>query len=171
MHFFVHDYRFQNVWRNINSYLPDLLKMRYVITPDFSTYRNLPKAMRIWNHYRNMWIGAYIQEKAKESGSKVQVIPNLLHYPKGEGWVLDGIPKGGVVAYSSVGTKNNDYDYNLMIEGWLRTYEAIKPSVVLWFGQVPSGIPGNIIRQNTFIDRYDELHARQKAEKEARKNG
>ena len=168
VHFFVDDYRFQNVWRNIDRYIPELLQMKYVITPDFSTYRNLPKAMRVWNHYRNMWVGAYIQKKAKEAGAGVQVIPNLLHYPQGEGWVLDGVPVGGVVAFSSVGTKNNDEDFQSMIDGYLRTYEKIKPSTVLWFGQVPEGIPGNIIRQNTFIDRYDELHKRQKEE---RKNG
>lgn len=168
VHFFVDDYRFQNVWRNIDRYIPDLLQMKYVITPDFSTYRNLPKAMKVWNHYRNQWIGAYIQKKAKEQGASVQVIPNLLHYPEGEGWVLDGVPVGGVVAFSSVGTKNNDEDFQSMIDGYLRTYEKIKPSTVLWFGQVPEGIPGNIIRQNTFIDRYDELHKRQKEE---RKNG
>ena len=48
-----------------------LREFRYVLSPDFSTYTEFPKAIQIYNHYRKHWVGAYLQEAG------VNVIPTI----------------------------------------------------------------------------------------------
>lgn len=62
VHFFLDDYQFDALWRNPDRYADKLSKFRYILTPDFSTYTDFPKAIQIYNHYRKHWIGAYLQE-------------------------------------------------------------------------------------------------------------
>jgi hypothetical protein len=62
VHFFLDDYQFYSLWRNPDRYVDKLSKFRYVLTPDFSTYTDFPKAIQIYNHYRKHWVGAYLQE-------------------------------------------------------------------------------------------------------------
>ena len=60
VHFFLDDYQFYSLWRNPDRYVDKLSKFRYVLTPDFSTYTDFPKAIQIYNHYRKHWVGAYL---------------------------------------------------------------------------------------------------------------
>lgn len=52
IHFFLDDYVFLRIWTNIDRYIPMLQRFRYVMSPDFSTYTDFPKAIQIYNHYR-----------------------------------------------------------------------------------------------------------------------
>lgn len=62
VHFFIDDYQFDALWRNVDRYVDKLRQFQYVLTPDFSTYTDFPKAIQIYNHYRKHWVGAYLQE-------------------------------------------------------------------------------------------------------------
>ena len=68
VHFYADDYRFKQIWDNPERYVDEILKMRYMIMPDFSTYDDMPLALRIGNQYKNMWFAAYIQQEAKKRG-------------------------------------------------------------------------------------------------------
>ncbi len=46
VHFFLDDYQFCRLWSNIDRYIPMLQRFRYVMSPDFSTYTDFPKACR-----------------------------------------------------------------------------------------------------------------------------
>ena len=61
VHFFIDDYQFMRTWTNPDTYMKMMRKFKAVLTPDFSTYTDFPKAVQIWNHYRKHWIGAYWQ--------------------------------------------------------------------------------------------------------------
>ena len=104
--------------------------------------KKITKAVKIFNHYRNMWIGAYVQEKAKEAGANVKVIPNIVYGDENEKWVFDGMPKKGVVAFSAVGMTKPDAWKNIM-DLYNRMYDTLNPSAVLWFGKEPTGINGS----------------------------
>ena len=71
VHFFLDDYQFVRLWKNIDRYVDLLKSYDFVMSPDFSTYTDFPKAMQIYNHYRKHWIGAYLQEHG------VHVIPTI----------------------------------------------------------------------------------------------
>ena len=61
IHFYVDDYQFVRLWNEPNKYIPLLQRFDAVCTPDFSQYTDMPAAMRIYNHYRKHWLGAYWQ--------------------------------------------------------------------------------------------------------------
>ena len=54
VHFFLDDYQFERVWNNAEKYLAMLSEFKYVMTPDFSTYTDYPKAIQIYNHIVNI---------------------------------------------------------------------------------------------------------------------
>ena len=74
VHFFLDDYQFNRVWTNPDRYIPMLQKFKYVLTPDFSLYTDFPKPLRIYNHYRKHWLGAYWQ--IQNSKEKKQCVLN-----------------------------------------------------------------------------------------------
>lgn len=119
VHFFVDDYQFERVWNNPDAYI-DLLK-RYVcvLAPDFSPYGDMPLATQLYNHYRKHWVAAYFQSRG------VTVIPTVRASTdeRSLNFFLDGEPKGGIVAISSMwATKSRELreyflkEYNLMVE-------------------------------------------------------
>ena len=52
IHFFIDDYRFIRIWSSPDRYIDMLTEFDYVMSPDFSTYTDFPKAVQIYNHYR-----------------------------------------------------------------------------------------------------------------------
>lgn len=52
VHFFVDDYQFNRLWNAPDRYLDMLSGFTHVMSPDFSTYTDFPKAIQIYNHYR-----------------------------------------------------------------------------------------------------------------------
>lgn len=58
VHFFLDDYHFERLWRYPDKYINLLKSYDFVMSPDFSTYTDFPKALNIYNHYRKHWIGA-----------------------------------------------------------------------------------------------------------------
>lgn len=71
VHFFIDDYQFMRVWSNPDVYTKMMRKFKAVLTPDFSTYTDFPKAIQLYNHYRKHWVGAYWQMNG------VYVIPTI----------------------------------------------------------------------------------------------
>ena len=134
VHYFIQDYTFEAIWRNTDRYVDRLLEHEAMITPDFSMYIDFPKALRIFNHYRNMWVGAYMQSKG------MKVIPNVGSCVDGNEWFLDGMPSGGVVAFSTHGGIRNDDNRAILVRAYERMMDELKPTGIVWFGGVPKEI-------------------------------
>ena len=71
VHFFLHDYQFERVWNYPDRYTEILSKFAFVLSPDFSPYSDSPKAIQIYNVYRNRWCARYWQEYG------IKVIPTI----------------------------------------------------------------------------------------------
>jgi hypothetical protein len=98
VHFFIYDKGFENIW-NAPWKLRRLQGFRYVTTPDFSTYTDMPIAFQIWNCFRAQWIGCFMQRQLK-----LTVIPTLRWSTEDSyKFCFDGIPLGTVCAMNSVG--------------------------------------------------------------------
>jgi hypothetical protein len=58
-HFYVEDYRFENIWKNpldiANS------QCAAVVEPNFSVYDDMPRAVAIWQMYRKRWLARWLQ--------------------------------------------------------------------------------------------------------------
>ena len=151
VHFFLDDYQFDALWRNVDRYIDKLSRFRYVLTPDFSTYTDFPKAIQIYNHFRKHWIGAYLQEYG------CRVIPTISwSTPDSYDWCFDGEPEGGTVAISSVGCMNSIGKKLLFLSGYNAMVERLHPESIIFYGSVPEECTGNITRIRAFHDKFKE---------------
>ena len=93
VHFFIDDYQFNRLWTQPDTYINMLQDFKCVMSPDFSTYTDFPKALQLYNHFRKHWIGAYMQMNG------IDVIPTISWSDKESfSWCFDGEPVGGTVA-------------------------------------------------------------------------
>lgn len=151
MHCFVDDYQFIRYWNNPNKYLPMLSKFSAVCSPDFSTYRDMPLAMQIYNHYRKHWLAAYWQLNG------ITVYPTISWSDERSfDWCFDGEPVGGVVAVSSVGAiKNKDIKRSFLL-GYEEMMKRLNPAWVIFYGIVPEECDWNVIRVSPEYEKVKE---------------
>lgn len=151
VHFFLDDYQFCRLWTNIDRYIPMLQRFRYVMSPDFSTYTDFPKAMQIYNHYRKHWCAAYMQEAG------IQVIPTISWSTSDSyGWCFDGDPECAAVAVSSVDCMNSKEKKALFLAGYEEMVRRLQPETIIFYGSVPEECMGNIVRIRAFTDKFNE---------------
>lgn len=151
VHFFLDDYQFNRLWTDIDRYIPRLQRFRYVMSPDFSTYTDFPKAIQIYNHYRKHWVGAYLQETG------IQVIPTISwSTPDSFEWCFDGEPEGGTVAVSSVGVMNSKEKKALFLAGYEEMVRRLRPETIIFYGTVSEECMGNIVRVRAFAEKFKE---------------
>ena len=130
VHFFIDDYQFERIWYRPDTYIELLKRFKAVISPDFSIYTDFPDAVRIFNHYRTQWCGAYFQEHG------INVIPDVSWSdPSTFDWVFDGIPKHSLVCMSTVGSWGNYGNPKGFIEGFNKAIEVLEPSHILLYGK------------------------------------
>lgn len=149
VHFFIDDYQFERLWRDVNRYTEMLSQFKYVMTPDFSTYTDFPKAIQIYNHYRKHWVGRYLQDYG------CKVIPTISWSDKESfAWCFDGEPEGGTVAVSSVGCSKNKQAKELFMNGYNEMIDRLHPESIIFYGEVPKECSGNIVKIKAFQDKF-----------------
>lgn len=62
VHFFIDDYQFERIWNRPKTYIKLLQRYKAVMSPDFSTYGDMPLVLQMYNHYRRQWVGKLMQE-------------------------------------------------------------------------------------------------------------
>ncbi len=140
VHFFVDDYQFERVWNNPQKWAFVLRDAKFVLSPDFSLYADMPICQQIYNVYRNRLIGAYFQKR------DAWVVPTISWSDeRSYGFCFAGIPKGSVVAVSNVGCVCDDETKRLWRAGFDEMIGRIEPSAVVLYGtKVDTGY-GNIV--------------------------
>lgn len=152
IHFYLDDYQFARVWNRPDDYIPLLQRFEAVCTPDFSQYTDMPEAMRIYNHYRKHWLGAYWQMHG------IKVIPTICwSTPDSYEWCFDGEPTNGIISISSVGTQQNKESKRLFERGCRETIERLNPSQILWYGICPEEFDWNVVK---IEPHYKEIERR-----------
>lgn len=152
VHFFIDDYQFNRLWNAPDRYLDMLSDFTHVLSPDFSTYTDFPKAIQIYNHYRKHWVGAYLQMYG------INVIPTISwSTPESFEWCFDGEPVGGVVAVSSVGCMNSKKRKELFMAGYREMIDRLHPETIIFYGQIPEECTGNIVQIKAFQEKYREV--------------
>jgi hypothetical protein len=97
VHFFEYDYKFDEVWKNPKDYLAELTQYKQVLSPDFSMYINLSRALQIFNTFRSRWLGAFWQANG------ITVIPTISWSDKDSfEFCFDAIEKGSILAVSTI---------------------------------------------------------------------
>lgn len=131
LHFFLDDYRFETAWSAPERLLPRVLAVGASLTPDFSLWRDMPRAAQVWNTYRSRWCGAFWQSEG------VEVIPTACwSTPDTFDFCFTGIPAGSVVAISSIGIRSSRLDQELFRTGLEELVVRTQPKTLLAYGKL-----------------------------------
>ena len=129
VHFYIDDYQFERIWNDPHKYMERLKQFDCMLTPDFSLYMEMPKAMQIWNIYRSRLIGQIAQDEG------IKVIPTLSWSdPLSFKFCFDGIEPGGVVSVSTIGVKTNKEAMKIWTDGMDEVIRRLTPSHVIVYG-------------------------------------
>lgn len=141
VHFYMDDYKFESVWNHPESSLKKLQRCGGVITPDFSTYQDMPAALKIYNTYRMRAVGYWLGKNG------IQVINNIRWgTPETYKYCFLGIPQNSIVCVSTVGCLGSKNDDERFTEGLAVMIETLKPSHILMYGK----------KGRNFFDKYIE---------------
>ncbi len=137
VHFFLDDYRFENIYNNPENKVETLKKYKAVLTPDFSMFVEMPIALQLFSTFKNRWVGAYLQEQG------ISVIPTVRWGDLTSfNFCFDGIEKGSIVAVSTIGIKKEKSHFIL---GYNEMLSRIKPSKIICYGKPFDEMKGDII--------------------------
>lgn len=129
IHFYVDDYQFERVWNQPQLYLEKLSKFDCILTPDFSLYTEMPIAMKIWNTYRSRLIGQMAQRLG------IKVIPTVSWCETETfSFCFDGLPKRSTLSISTIGVKEQDYNFGLWKAGVDEMIRKLNPTRLLVYG-------------------------------------
>lgn len=143
IHFFIDDYQFERVWQQPTQYINLLKQADGVITTDFSMYIDMPKALQIYNCYRNRALARYFQKEG------IRIIPAVGWSDENSfSWCFEGIAYGSAVAVSSNGCYNNSETKKNFLAGFYKMVEIINPCQVIFVGKVPDELKDMYIIQH-----------------------
>ena len=129
VHFFLDDYQFERIWKDPYTHIARIQRFACALTPDFSTYADMPVAMMIWNMYRSKLIGQMMQDAG------INVIPTVRwSTPDRYDFFFDGIEPGGVIAMSTVGLSHDKECQELSRNGLNEALKRLRPELVLHYG-------------------------------------
>ena len=139
IHFFLPDHYIERVWDNVEAYEPVLGYYKAVVQPDFSQYIGMHRAMLIWQHYRRMWLAAYLQRK----GMHVIPAPCWSDEESFE-YCFDGMPKHSCLCISTVGCMQSTKARMAFNTGFKETLKRLKPSQLILYGKIDDAIRNNV---------------------------
>lgn len=135
VHFWVDDEHFRRAWSHPRQTLRLLTQFGAVCSPEFSVYDAFPAALRIYNMYRNAWLGRYWAEEG------INVVPSVLwSYADGANFMWDCYPEQSVVALSTVGCMNSKAGQAWLERGVTEMQERLRPVLVLLHGKKPESL-------------------------------
>lgn len=142
VHFFLHDYQFERVWNYPDRYLSVLSRFRFVLSPDFSPYANMPRALKIYNVYRNRWCGRFWQD------NDITVIPTITWSDADSlQYCLDGVPKHSIIAISTMG-EGRWAKWQSLKSNWDFVIDILQPEQILLYGKdLSKELKGNIVHK------------------------
>ena len=131
VHFFLPDTYIERTWKKPEYYADVFARFGGIIQPDCSEYMNMPKAMKVWQHYRRQWLGAYYQSRG------IVVIPAPCWSDEESfEYCFDGMPKHSCLCISSVGCLKNVETRKLFLAGLRKCIEVLEPDQILWYGSI-----------------------------------
>jgi len=132
VHFYIDDEKFERIWNRPYRYFPILKRFSCVFSPDFSLYRDMPLAMKIWNIYRSRLLGQMMQREG------IHVIPSVSWADKDTfSFCFAGLPHNTPVSISTVGILKSAKAYNFFENGCKKMCSILHPSKILLFGSLP----------------------------------
>ena len=93
VHFFTYDWLFEKVYDKASESVEKLKQYYALLSPDFSMFTDMPKALQINSVFKNRWCGAYWQSLG------LRVIPTISWGDESSfDFCFDGVEEGATVA-------------------------------------------------------------------------
>ena len=141
VHSFVDDTHLDSLYNNPDKLISTLSQFRYLLSPDFSLYTDMPLALQLYNTFKNRWCGRYWQQLG------LSVIPTISWgTEKSFSFCFEGVPEHSIVAVSTIGCRL--YKQNFLL-GYRKMLEIIDPALVLCFDTPFPEMEGEILRIKT----------------------
>lgn len=129
VHFYLNDNQFIRVFNNPSKYVDILKWYRYVITPDYSQYINMPQLQRMSHSFWNKAIAAFWQKQG------INIIFNVSwSLPESYDYAFAGIPTDCVIAINCTGIKGSPLSKYLWQKGYDEAIARLKPSLIIRYG-------------------------------------
>ena len=133
VHFYIDDYKFdgkRGIWNKPDTALEKLKKYAGVITPDFSTYQDMPEPIKIYNTFRSRAFGYWLTTQG------IAVINNVRWgTPETYRYCFDGIPKNSIVAIGTVASGlNNNVNKRVFEDGLFEMVKRLEPHTIIIYG-------------------------------------
>lgn len=137
VHFFIDDYRFESVYKTPERNLAKLAQYRFLISPDFSVYADMPRWRQIESVAKNRWCGSYWQSKG------FYVIP-CVSWSDSQSFdfCFDGIQENAIVAVGMIGCKHSRLAF---MNGYDAMLKKLNPSSIICLGNPFPEMKGNLI--------------------------
>ena len=137
VHFFVDDYRFQYIYDDPQKSLHKLSQYKFLLTPDYSLYADMPLWRQLESVAKNRWCGAYWQAHG------LTVYPTVSWgLSQSYEFCFDGIEKNSVVAIGMIGCKQERVRF---MRGYDAMTERLAPSTIICFGDPFKEMRGNLL--------------------------
>ena len=129
IHCFLYDYKIDSTWHSPSLVISCLREYNCVIAPDFTLFIDMPRAINVWNVYRNRWVSSFWQKE------KINLVPsaswgNVNSFD----YCFDGLPDNSIIAigHTAIG-KDKDARklYRLGVETLI---ERKHPSKLIVYG-------------------------------------
>lgn len=148
IHFFIHDYRFENTYSNPELVVEKLQQYYALLTPDFSLYTDMPLMLQMYNTFKNRWCGAYWQSLG------LRVIPTISWSDERSfDFCFEGIEENSIVAISTHGNHRAKEEFML---GYNKMLQKIKPCAIICYGKPFKEMEGNLL-----VFPYNHLRSRE----------
>lgn len=129
VHFYLGDYKIEPLWNRPDLYIEMLKRYRAIVAPDFSQYVGMPRAMQIFQHYRNMSLAAYAQSKG------LHVIPSASWSDEESfEYCFDGMPTESCICVSTVGCVKNPEVRKRFMTGYEEMLRQLNPRQIIFYG-------------------------------------
>jgi hypothetical protein len=156
IHFFVDDDKFERVFAQPDRYLKILELFAGVITPDFSSYLDMPMAMQIYNRYRNRALAYYYQSQG------LRIIPTVGWSDEASyDWCFAGLPECSTLAVSTNGCFHEE-GKKYYIAGMIEMERRLKPTKIICVGRP---IPVPINTEIMYFDSFGQQMTKRLREK------
>lgn len=137
VHFFVDDFRFDDIYERPEKSLALLRQYRFCCTPDFSVYGEMQPWRQLESVAHSRWVGAYWQSKG------LIVVPTISWdtYPSFD-FCFEGVEEGSVVAVATYACRQSRAGF---LRGYATMLERLRPEAVICYGESFPSMGGEII--------------------------
>lgn len=130
LHFYTGDRYFNNIFNNPRKYNKKIKQYEAIITPDFSLYLDYPEPVKIYNTYKNRWLGHYWQSLG------LIVIPSInWANPISYAYCFKGVEKNAIVSISTNTIRKRELSFSYFFWGLKEMINQINPRKILVLGE------------------------------------